>query len=173
MEVLLTIVTPIIVAIGIVSAFALSKRENKRKNQNLNRRDFVVRSTYTWGVIMSTIELLAVCLLIFGNIDGEFAVGVNIFLGVLSVAFGFGILQNFREKVRVIERKEIIYTPIFGKTKNYTFDHIDRVEKKKTGVYVYINGKKAFTLDPTGIGTSLFVELYLALRESNPFVSER
>jgi len=31
---------------------------------------------------------------------------------------------------------------------------------KRTGVYAYVNNKRIFTLDPTGIGTSLFVELY-------------
>lgn len=160
MEIFLTIVTPIIIAIGIICAFALMKRENKRKNESLNRRDFVIRTSYTWGVIMATLEVLDLCLIIFGNIDGTFAVGVNIFLGVLALAFGFGTLQIFREKVRVIEKKEIIYTPIIGKKRNYTFDAIDRLEKKKTGVYVYVDGKKVFNLDPSGIGTSLFVELY-------------
>lgn len=160
MEIFLTIVTPIIVAIGIVCAFALMKRENKRKNASLDRRNFVIRSSYTWGVIMATLEVLDLCLIIFGNIDGTFALGVNIFLGALAVAFGFGTLQIFREKVRVIEKRDIIYTPIIGKNREYTFDDIERVEKKKTGVYVYINGKKAFNLDPSGIGTGLFVDLY-------------
>ena len=164
MEIFLTIVTPIIVAIGIVSAFALTKRENKRKNDSLNRRDFVIRSSYTWGIIMATIDALALSLLLFGNLDGEFATGVNIFLSILAVAFSYGTLQMFREKVRVIEKKDIIVTPAIGKTKAYTFDQIDRVEKKKTGVYVYINGKKTFALDPSGIGTSLFVEMYRSSR---------
>lgn len=160
MEIFLTVVTPIIVAIGIIASFALMKRENKRKNASLDRRNFVIRSTYTWGVIMATLEVLDLSLLIFGNLDGTFAVGVNVFLGVLAVAFGFGALQIFREKVRVIEKRDIIYTPIIGKNREYTFDDIERVEKKKTGVYVYINGKKAFNLDPAGIGTSLFIDLY-------------
>ena len=160
MEIFLTIATPIVVAIGVVCAFALMKRENKRKNESLNRRDFVIRSSYTWGVIMATLETLDLCLMIFGNMDGAFAVGVNIFLGLLAVAFGYGTLQIFREKVRVIEKRDIIYTPVLGSKKNYTFDSIERVEKKKTGVYVYVDGKKAFNLDPSGIGTSLFVELY-------------
>ncbi len=160
MEIFLTIATPIIVGIGIVVAFALMRKENKRKNENLNRRDFVIRSSYTWGVIMATIEVLDLCLIIFGNIDGTFAVGVNIFLGFLAVAFGFGTLQIFRERVRIVERRDIIYTPIIGKKRNYTFESIERVEKKKTGIYVYVDGKKAFNLDPSGIGTSLFVEFY-------------
>jgi len=160
MEIFLTIVTPIIVAIGIVCLFTLMRRENKRKNESLNRRDFVIRSSYTWGVIMATIEVLDLCLIIFGNIDGSFAVGVNIFLGILLVAFGFGTLQIFREKVRVLEKRDIIYTPIIGKKRSYTFDSIERVEKKKTGIYVYVGGKRAFNLDPSGIGTGLFVELY-------------
>ena len=45
MEIFLTIVTPIIIAIGIICAFALMKRENKRKNEALNRRDFVIRTS--------------------------------------------------------------------------------------------------------------------------------
>ena len=160
MEIFFTIASPIVVAIGVVVAFALMKRENKRKNESLNRRDFVIRSSYTWGVIMSTLEALDLCLLIFGNMDGGFAVGVNIFLGLLAAAFGYGALQIFREKVRVIEKSDIIYTPIVGRVRTYTFDSIERVEKKRTGVYVYIDGKKVFNLDPSGIGTSLFVELY-------------
>lgn len=160
MEIFLTVVTPIIVAIGILCSFALMKRENKRKNASLNKSDFVIRSTYTWGVIMATLEVLDLSLLIFGNIDGAFAVGVNVFLSILAVAFGFGALQIFREKVHVIEKKKIVHTPIFGRKREYTMDQVERVEKKKTGVYVYINGKKAFNLDPSGIGTSLFVDIY-------------
>lgn len=161
MDIFLTVATPIIVGVGAIVAFALMRKENKRKNERLDRRDFVIRSTYTWGVIMATLEVLDLCLIIFGNIDGAFAVGVNIFLGFLAVAFGFGTLQIFRERVRVVEKRDVIYTPIVGKKKSYTFDSIERVEKRKTGVYVYIDGKKAFNLDPSGIGTSLFVELYL------------
>ena len=160
MEIFLTIATPIVVAIGVVCAFAFMRRENKRKNEGLNRRDFVIRSSYTWGVIMATLEVLDLCLIIFGNMDGAFAVGINIFLGLLAVAFGYGALQIFREKVRIVERRDIIHTPIIGKKKNYTFDSIERVEKKKTGVYVFVDGKKAFSMDPSGIGTGLFIELY-------------
>lgn len=156
----LMIIAPIIMALGIGFVFAAAKKENKRKNENLNRQDFVIRSSYSWGVIMVTIEALLISLIIAGNVDKSFGVGVNIFLSILIVAFGYGALQIFREKVRVIEKNEIIYTPIIGKTKNYTFSKIDRVEKKRTGVYVYAAGKKLFTLDPTGIGTSLFLELY-------------
>ena len=156
----LLILTPIILAIGVGFIFALAKKENKRKNEKLNRNDFVIRSSYSWGAIMATLEALALCLIIVGNIDGSFGVGVNIFLGILSVAFAYGTLQIFREKVRVIGKNEIIYTPVIGKAKKYSFDQIDRAEKKRTGIYVYVDGKKAFVLDPAGIGSGLFVELY-------------
>lgn len=160
MDILLTIITPIVVAIGLGVAFALSKKERKRKNEKLNRRDFVIRSSYSWGVIMSTIEVLILCLLVFGNIESPFPVGVNVALGIFGAAFGVGILQAFRERVRVVEKSEITYTPIFGKKRVYSFSDIESVEKKRTGVYVFIKGKKAFNLDPSGIGTSLFLELY-------------
>lgn len=154
------IIAPIIVALGIGIIFAVSRKENKRKNEALNRRDFVIRSSYTWGVIMVTIVAVLLTLVIFGNVDGGLPLGVNIVLGILLVAFCFGALQIFREKVRVIERKEIIHTPVIGKTKKYTFAQVNRVDMKRTGVYVYVAGKRIFTLDSTGIGTSLFVELY-------------
>ena len=109
---------------------------------------------------MATLGALALSLIIVGNIDGSFGIGVNIFLVILLVAFAYGALQIFREKVRVVEKNEIIYTPVMGKTKKYSFDKIDRVEKKRTGVYVYMDGKRLFTLDSSGIGTSLFLELY-------------
>ena len=154
------IIAPIIVALGIGIIFAVSRKENKRKNEALNRRDFVIRSSYTWGVIMVTIVAVLLTLVIFGNVDGGLPLGVNIVLGILLVAFAFGALQIFREKVRVIERNEIIHTPVIGKTKKYTFAQVNRVDMKRTGVYVYVAGKRIFTLDSTGIGTSLFVELY-------------
>ena len=156
----LLIIMPLIMALGIGFIFAIAKKENKRKNEVLNRRDFVIRSSYSWGVIMVTLAALAISLIVVGNIDGSFGVGVNIFLSILLVAFTYGALQIFREKVRVVEKKEVIHTPIIGKTKTYAFDKIDRVEKKRTGVYVYVNDKKIFNLDPSGIGTSLFLELY-------------
>ena len=156
----LMIIAPIIVALGIGFLFAISRKENKRKNEALDRRDFVIRSSYTWGVIMVTIEAVLLSLVIFGNIDMGLPLGVNIVLGVLLVAFAFGALQIFREKVRVVERNEVIHTPVIGKTKRYTFKEINRVDMKRTGVYAYVNNKRIFTLDSTGIGTSLFVEIY-------------
>ena len=156
----LMIIAPIIVALGIGFLFAISRKENKRKNEALNRRDFVIRSSYTWGVIMVTIEAVLLALVIVGNIDMGLPLGVNIVLGILLVAFAFGALQIFREKVRVVEKKEIIHTPVIGRIKKYTFKEVNRVDMKRTGVYAYVNGKRIFTLDSTGIGTSLFVELY-------------
>lgn len=164
MDNLLTILTPIIIAIGAVCAFALARREKTRKNDKLNRRDYVVRSTYTWGVIMITIDVLLLTLLIFGNIDDPFPIGFNIVMGAVALLLGYGILQSFRENVRIVERNEIIYTPTVGKKRKYTFDDIERVEKRKTGIYVYVGGKKAFGIDPSGIGTSLFVEMYRDFR---------
>ena len=103
----LMIIAPIIVALGIGFLFAISRKENKRKNEALDRRDFVIRSSYTWGVIMVTIEAVLLSLVIFGNIDMGLPLGVNIVLGVLLVAFAFGALQIFREKVRIVEKTEV------------------------------------------------------------------
>ena len=167
MEIVLTVVTPIILAIGIICLFGFLRREHARKDENLNRRDFVARSSYAWGIIMSTINALLISVLIGGNIDSPFPVGVNIVLSAVVLVFGVGILQAFREKVRIIECNEITYTPTFGKKRKYTFEQIERVEKKKTGIYVIVDGKKAFSLDPSGIGTGLFLELYRSKRSLN------
>ena len=159
MEFLMTIITPLVIGFGAFVIFALARRDNRRKNEKLNRRSFVIRSTYTWGGIMVTVDMLLLLLIIFGNIDEPFGVGLNILLSLLAAAIAFGALQIFRERVTVKEN-EIIYTPAIGKKKSYRFDQIERVESRKTGVCVFINGKKAFSLDPSGIGTALFVEIY-------------
>ena len=160
MEIVLSIVGPIILAIGIICIFGFSRRERARRDESLNRRDFVARSTYTWGIIMCTINALLLSVVIAGNIEKPFPLGVNIVLGGVILLFGYGILQSFRERVRIIEGKDIIYTPTIGRKRTYLFSQIDGVEKKKTGVYVYVNGKRAFSLDPSGIGTTMFLELY-------------
>ncbi len=166
MEIVLSIVVPIILAIGIICAFSFSRRERARRDENLNRRDFVARSTYTWGIIMCTVNALLLSVVIAGNIEKPFPIGVNILLGAVILLFAFGILQAFREKIRVIECSDIIYTPTIGKKRKYTLEQIDRIEKKKTGVYIFVNNKKAFSLDPSGIGTTLFLELYRSKRIS-------
>lgn len=159
MDNLLTILTPLIIGFGAIAVFALARREKTRKNDKLNRCDFVARSTYTWGVIMITINTVIALILILGNIEDPFGIGFNIFLGALFVLFSLGILQAFRERV-IVKGERVIYVPTLGKAREYTFDRIERVEKRKTGIYVYVNGKKAFTLDPSGIGSLLFVEIY-------------
>ena len=156
---LLTILTPLIIGFGAIAVFALARREKTRKNDKLNRRDFTARSTYTWGVVMITINTVIALLLILGNIEDPFGIGFNIFLGVLFAIFSLGILQAFRERV-IVKEETITYVPAIGKPKQYTFDAIEKIEKRKTGIYVYVNGKKAYTLDPSGIGSLLFVEIY-------------
>lgn len=159
MEIIMTIITPLVIGLGAFVAFALSRRENRRKNEKLNRHSFVARSTYTWGVIMITIDLLLLMLITFGNIEEPFGIGFNIILSLLILIFAFGALQIFRERV-IIKENQITVIPALGKRKLYTFDKIERVENKKTAVHVFVNGKKAFALDPSGIGTALFVEIY-------------
>ena len=159
MEFIMTIITPLVIGFGAFVIFALARRENRRKNEKLNRHNFVARSTYTWGAVMVTVIVLLLLLVIFGNIGEPFGVGLNVALSLLILALGFGSLQIFREKVTVKEN-EIIFTPAIGKKKAYRFQQIERVENRKTGVCVFINGKKVFTLDPSGIGTALFVEIY-------------
>ena len=159
MNILLTILTPLLVGFGLAFAFATSKKEKSRKNEKLNRNDFVIRSSYSWAVIMITLNSVITAFLIFGNIGEPLPLGVNIVLGALLLIFSLGITQAFREKVHV-KGKNIIYTPTFGWSRTYTFDGLDSVEKRKTGIYVYANGRRAFSLDPAGIGTGLFLELY-------------
>lgn len=153
------ILAPLIVGLGVFAIFAFARKENKRKNEKLNRSDFYVRSTHAWGIIMIILELTIISLLIFGNLDKPFSVGVNVALSLLLVIFGVGILQNFRENVHVVDKKFIV-TPMLGKKREYEFSQIEKIEGRKTGYYVYVNGKKVLSLDPSGIGTSLFVEIY-------------
>ena len=167
MEIVLSIVGPIIIAIGVICIFAFSRKERARKDDNLNRRDFVARSTYTWGIIMCTLDALLLSVLIAGNIEKPFNVGVTVVLCGVALIFAYGILQAFREKVRVIEGNEIIYTPTLGKKRKYTLEQIERVERKKTGIYVFADGKKVFSLDPSGIGTTMFLEIYKSKRSIN------
>ncbi len=159
MDILLTVATPLIIAVLGIALFTLARKDNKRKNEQLNRCAFIIRSTYFWGVIMIIIEAILGSLLGFGNISEPFPIGVNIALSIFFIIFGFGILQAFREKVAV-NGNNIVYTPAIGKKKEYTFADIEKIESKRTVVYIYVQGKKAFTLDPGGIGTALFVEIY-------------
>ncbi|MBE6673964.1 MAG: hypothetical protein E7596_02535 [Ruminococcaceae bacterium] len=159
MDTLLTVVTPLLIAVLGIMLFTLARRDNKRKNEQLNRCAFIIRSSYSWGVIMIIIEVLLGSLLVFGNIGEPFSIGINIALSIFLLIFGFGILQAFREKVAV-NGDNIVYTPTIGKKQEYVFSDIEKLESKRTGVYIYVRGKKAFTLDPSGIGTALFVEIY-------------
>ena len=159
MDILLTIITPLLVAFLAFVLFALAKKERNKKNEQLNRCAFVIRSSYSWGVIMAGICVFLLLLLIIGNISEPFKIGVNVALFCLLLLFGYGALQIFRERVE-IKGNDIYVTPTIGKRKKYTFEQIDSIESKRTGVYVFIDGKKAFTLDPAGIGTPLFVEIY-------------
>lgn len=156
---LLYICTPLILILGIAGIFALAKKENARKTSKLNRRDFVIRSSYVWGGIMITIDVIILVMLIFGNIGEPFPIGFNVVLGLIFLAFAFGILQVFRERVTV-KNDEITYTPVVGSKRVYTFSQIEKIEAKKTGTVVFIDGKKAFTLETSGIGTLLFVEIF-------------
>ena len=156
---LVYIFTPLILILGVAGIFALAKKENERKTSKLNRRDFTIRSSYVWGGIMITIDVITLVMLIFGNIGEPFPIGFNLVLATVFVIFAFGILQVFREKVKVKDN-DIIYTPTIGHTCTYTFSQIEKIESKKTGTIVFIGGKKAFTLDTNGVGTLLFIEIF-------------
>ena len=159
MDIILTVVTPLLIGLCAFVVFALARRENRRKNENLNRRSFVIRSTYTWGVIMVTADVLLLLLIVFGNIEEPFPILLNVILSLLILGFAYGALQVFRERVSV-EGNRIVYTPAIGSKKEYSFDKLERIENKKTGIHVFVNGKKVFTLDPSGIGTQLFIDVY-------------
>lgn len=156
---LLYILTPIMMVLCIAGVFVLARRENARKTSKLNRRDFVIRSSYVWGAIMIIIDTVLLIMLVFGNIGEPFPIGFNIALSIIFLVFAFGILQAFREKTRVKD-DEITYIPAIGKAKKYTFSQIEKIETKKTGTVVFVDGKKAFTLDTSGIGTLLFIEIF-------------
>ncbi|MBO5312509.1 MAG: hypothetical protein J6B29_00950 [Clostridia bacterium] len=157
METILTICTPLLIGILALAIFALMKREKKRKNEGLDKNDFVLRSSYVWGAFMLAIIIFLLFLIVFGNLAEPMG-GINVVFVLLILILSYGSLQIFREKVRVKDT-EIIYTPAIGKTKVYTFEQIEKIVHKRTGYYVYINGKAVFSIDSSGIGTCLFTEL--------------
>ena len=162
MDIFILIASPLIIAFGAYAIFTIAKKENSRKSEKLNRCDFVARSTHTWGVIMIALEVLLALLLILGNIEKPFGVGMNVVLGALALIFALGILQNFREKIHIVN-KTFTVTPTLGKKKQYSFSDIEKIDTRKTGYLVLVDGKKVATLDPGGIGTMLFVEIYKTL----------
>ena len=159
MDFILTIITPLLIGLCAFVIFALARKENRRKNESLNRKLFVIRSSYTWGAIMASVDALLLMLIVFGNLEEPFSVGLNVIMSLLFLAFAYGALQIFRENV-LVNGNSITYTPTFGRKREYSFEQIERVENRKTGVQVFVNGKKAFTLDPSGIGTQLFIDIY-------------
>ena len=71
-----------------------------------------------------------------------------------------GESKMFNIIVRATDEMRVAYIRKNYLSKSDAFDDIEKIENRKTGAYVFINGKKAFTLDLSGIGTRLFIEIY-------------
>ena len=100
MDMLLTVLTPLIVAIIGFSVFTLMRREREYKADKLNRCDFVIRSSMAWGVIMLVIDAFLLSLLIVGNLEKSMGF-FNIIIIALFLVFAYGALAVFRDNVRV------------------------------------------------------------------------
>ena len=157
MDVILTVLTPLVVGILALAVFTLMRREGTRKNEKLNREDFVIRSSYVWGVIMLIVIAFLLFIVIAGNITEPMGY-INILFAVLILVLLYGSLTVFRDKVR-IKGEEIIHTPAIGKKRVYSFSQIEKIEQKRAGYYIKSNGKTAFVLEINSIGAKLFIEL--------------
>lgn len=157
MEMLLTVLTPLIVAIIGFAVFTLMRRENERKSDKLNRYDFVIRSSIAWGIVMLVIDAFLIALLVVGNIEKSMGIA-NIIIAIFILVFGYGALAILRESIYV-NGEEIIHTPPIGKKKVYLFSDIERVDMGKGCYKIYVRTKHVFSIEQNAIGARLFCDL--------------
>ena len=127
----------------------------------MNKHDFVMCYPWAWAWVslFTSIGLSTILLLL--NLFDEVRVVVNVIVIPFIVFFIFGVYAFVREKV-VVKKNIITVTPIFGKTKTYTFSEIEKLKEvtwsNGTTSYKVYNEKKLFSISNSVPGYNLFME---------------
>ncbi|WP_045749889.1 DUF6560 family protein [Acholeplasma oculi] len=162
----LTIV-PLMVGIVTPLVFGLLRKSNLKKEVKMNKQDFIMCYSLTWAWVSLFTSIGLILILVLLNIFDEVRLGVNILVIPFIVLFLFGVYAFIREKI-VVKEDTITVTPIFGKTRSYTFFEIKKLQEvtwsNGTTSYKVCKDKKLFSVSNSVPGYNLFME---RIREMN------
>lgn len=149
--------------VGILTplVFGLIRKANLKKESKMNKQDFVMCYSLAWAWFSLFTSMGMAAVLILLNIFEAANLAVNIIVPPFIALFIFGVYAFVREKI-VIKKEIITVTPIFGKTKSYTFSEIKKLQEvvwsNGTTSYKVCKDKKLFSVSNAIPGYNLFVE---------------
>lgn len=154
-------IVPIMVGILTPLVFGLIRKASLKKEAKMNKRDFVMCYPLAWAWFSLFTSIALAMVLILLNIFDEVRIVVNAIVVPFIVLFLFGVYAFVREKV-VVKNNTIIITPVFGKTKTYTFSEIKKLKEvvwsNGTMSYKVYSDIKLFSLSNSVPGYNLFMD---------------
>ena len=154
-------IIPFFIGFLIPLVFSLIKKANLKKESKMNKYDFILCYSLGWAWVSIITSITLSVILVLLNIFGEVQIIVNVIIIPLIVILLFGAYAFIREKI-VIKKDVIKFTPVFGKTKTFTFNDIEKIKavswSNGTMSYKAYKNKKLFSISNVIPGFNLFVE---------------
>lgn len=153
-------IVPFMVGILTPLVFGLIRKVNLKKEAKMNKQDFVMCYSLAWAWISFFTSIGLATILILLNIFDEVRLEANVIVAPCIALFLYGVYAFVREKI-VVKKDNITVTPIFGKTKSYTFSEIKKLREvawsNGTKSYIVYKDKKLFSISNAVPGYNLFI----------------
>lgn len=154
-------IVPFMVGLITPLVFALIRKTNLKKETKMNEDDFVMSQPLIWVWLSLFASIVSSVILIILNIFSDIQMVVNLIVIPFIVLFLFGAFVFVREKI-VVKMDKIIVTPVFGKTKLFSFAEIKVLKEviwsNGTISYKVYNEKKMFSISNSLPGYNLFMK---------------
>lgn len=154
-------IVPFCVAITLPLVIHLINRSIRKKESKMNENDFIVRVSEA-GVVICILGTILFCTLVsLLNFFDALNLLKNIIISPLYIIFILAWLEIVRKKI-IIKGDKILFYPMLGRIKKYSFDDIIKifVISYTNGTIIYkIMGreKKLFSFANTSVGHNLFI----------------
>ncbi len=172
MEYLYYAIIPFIVTLLLPIVYVQTQKKAKDKSDKLNKKNFIMRASKSFSILLMMMTFFLLISIILLNIFDNLEIAANIFLDLIVILMAIGCIQSLRQKI-VVKGNIIIYTPIIGKTKKYSFNDIKKLKivhySRGLTLYNIYTDKKIFKFSNQAIGYILLLDL---LKENNIDVVE-
>lgn len=174
MQFIIYMIIPCVISLIMPLALGIMKKTQKEKEKRIRKDKFVMKASKEFSICFLVFTVIWAIAIIILNICDDISIWVNIILWVSELFLVIGCIQSFRQKI-VVGAKDLLYTPIFGKSKSVKITDIEKVvvcsysggmRKYK----IFVSGKVFCSFADTAVGASLLIDI---LRENHVRLIEK
>lgn len=163
MEYIYIAIIPFVVTLLLPIAVTYMQKKAKDSSYKLNEENFTIQASKSFSIVLMSMTIFLVISILLLNVFDSVSTAANVVLCFVVIGMSCGCLQSFRQKIR-ISGDQIIYTPIVGKTKRYSFSDITEVKKEyySRGLILYsvYDDKRIFKFSNQSKGYFTLLELF-------------